>query len=272
MSAAVASGRSARPAIAAVLSVLLSGLGQVYNGQWVKGLVLAVIYIPLLFLARDVPAILTSSPPPRATAMDAWSGFLLSVVLPVGLLVWMVSIVDAKETAAGHGTSLFAPRKELLLAVLFLVAFDIAIVQIAGFPTRAKIFPLTIAVPMLFLAAYQVASNLRSPRQAGQAAEGAAEQLDPLSGGITGATVASRGEMYGALAWFAGFFVLLWALGFLIAVPIFTTVYLFLVSKEKWWFALAGGVLSWVFLYGLFVMLVPIPLLQGEVLRLLGLG
>ncbi len=272
MSAAAATGRSSKPAIAAVLSILLSGLGQLYNRQWIKGLVLAVIYVPLLFLARDIPAVLMSNPPPRVTAMDSWSMFLLSVVLPVGLLVWMVSIVDAKETAAGHGTSIFSPRKEVLLAALFLVLFDVAIVQIAGFPTRAKIFPLTIAIPMLLLAAYQVASNLRSPRPVPQAAEAAPEQLDPLSAGIGGGAAIPRGELYKALAWFASFFVLLWALGFLIAVPIFTAVYLFAVSREKWWWALAGGVLSWVFLYGLFVVLVPIPLLQGEVLRLLGLG
>jgi TM2 domain-containing membrane protein YozV len=69
---AVASGKN--PILAAILSFVIPGLGQVYNGQIVKGIVIFVAFIIGIFL----------------------------VVIP-GVIVWLYGIYDAYTTAQKGG-------------------------------------------------------------------------------------------------------------------------------------------------------------------------
>jgi hypothetical protein len=68
----------------------------------------------------------------------------------------------------------------------------------------------------------------------------------------------------------AAFFVMFWLLGALVTVPLFALVYLVLVSRQS---AVAAGtyaVVSWAFVYGLFIQLLHIPLPAGLLLTSLG--
>jgi hypothetical protein len=71
---------------------------------------------------------------------------------------------------------------------------------------------------------------------------------------------ASRTEWLTSLGWMAAFFVMLWLLGALVTVPLFTLVYLLTASRESPLLAGACALASWAFVYGLFDRLLRIPL------------
>jgi hypothetical protein len=68
-------------------------------------------------------------------------------------------------------------------------------------------------------------------------------------------------EFVPAACWMAAFFATLWLAGALVAVPLFTAVYLWCASRDS--LMLSGGyaVALWAFVYGLFdrVLRVPLP-------------
>ena len=78
---------------------------------------------------------------------------------------------------------------------------------------------------------------------------------------------ASRAEWISAVGWMTGFFVMLWLLGALVAVPLFALAYLLAVSRQSP--VLAGGyaLVSWTFVYGLFDRILHIPLPAGVLMK-----
>ena len=68
----------------------------------------------------------------------------------------------------------------------------------------------------------------------------------------------------------ATFFVMFWLLGALVTVPLFAVVYLVLVSRQSVVAAGAYAIVSWAFIYGLFIRLLHIPLPSGVLLTSLG--
>jgi hypothetical protein len=81
---------------------------------------------------------------------------------------------------------------------------------------------------------------------------------------------ASRAEWRAAAGWMAAFFLMFWLLGALVTVPLFALVYLVVVSHQS---AVAAGVyalVSFAFIYGLFVELLHIPLPPGALLTSVG--
>lgn len=185
--------------------------------------------------------------------------------------------------------SAVASRKHVVLSLLMLgvsavaiyqVGFDIPFLNIhvgvPNYPLRARQFPLTVALPMFFLAVYQVVADLRGKRPT--AVEEPAVELVPADVPVgeyeplfVEPTNASARQVFGALVWFGGFFVAVWFFGFLWAIPGFTFVYLMVVSREKWWWSALGAALSWLFIYLFFVRLLTLPLLPGELFKMLGL-
>lgn len=89
---------SPRPALAALLSALLPGLGQFYNRQWTKG---AGFLVGFLVLAGA----LMSSVDPEALQQSAASGVPLDNIGQLGFLVLLLlalavwSVVDAARSA-----------------------------------------------------------------------------------------------------------------------------------------------------------------------------
>lgn len=73
-------------------------------------------------------------------------------------------------------------------------------------------------------------------------------------------TTATRTQWLTALAWMAAFFVMLWVLGALITVPLFTAAYLLVASRESLVLSASCALASWLFVYGLFDRLLHIPL------------
>ncbi len=94
----VASQKSA--GLAAVLSALLPGLGQIYNGNILKGFVLLVVYTPCVwfgFASMFLGGLagMAKTDDPTAAAMVLF-GFVALVAAPS---MWLYSIVNAYRTA-----------------------------------------------------------------------------------------------------------------------------------------------------------------------------
>jgi len=73
-----------------------------------------------------------------------------------------------------------------------------------------------------------------------------------------------RRRTIGILLWIFGFFLLIWLLGFSIAVPVTTFLYLKFTGGEKWLLTIVFTVLSWAFFYGVFEYALAIPFPEGQ--------
>lgn len=160
-------------------------------------------------------------------------------------------------------------RTSLLLSLPILVVFAVGVWQMQMFtpayPLRAKLFPLLVAVPMLVIAVYQVATELIGARRK----VAAPPREAPIDESGEPAAPSSAQLRQGVL-WFVAFFIALWALGFLVAVPLFTFTYFVFAGGDRWYWGLLGGVVSLALLWGMFDQWLHIPLLHGAVFTALG--
>ena len=84
------------PILALVLSAVLPGLGQIYNSQIVKGLLLLALNFGISYLIREPLALVLSSSGPLFERPDA---FLFLAYGFAGAVLVVVSMIDAKQTA-----------------------------------------------------------------------------------------------------------------------------------------------------------------------------
>lgn len=161
-------------------------------------------------------------------------------------------------------------------------------------PSRAARFPLLVSWVMVVLATVQVIivvrrmlhrrSHDRTRIPSGEPSRATASSM--AVGGIDGHALgapttavavvsghAAAGEpepdlMLGLLL-FLGFFAMLWLLGFLVTVPIYTFLLLRLFSKEKVWAAAAGAALASLGFYLLFVEGINVRFFDGALFTLL---
>jgi beta-lactamase regulating signal transducer with metallopeptidase domain len=163
-------------------------------------------------------------------------------------------------------------RADLPITIGFLLVAAWVLYQAWPWPFRTAVFPLGIgSVLGLCALAKLVAGARRTERPVAPAAPTAtptpvnareadeSENADPPDVFAT----ASRREWLTAIAWMAAFFLLLWLVGALIAVPLFAVAYLITAARSK--FVLAGvyAFASWLFIYGLFDRALRIPLPAG---------
>ena len=76
------------PGLAAVLSVFFTGLGQIYNGQFLKALIFFIIYYSIIAIAFASDL---------ATPELAPSGIILGAIFAVPVWIW--GIIDAYRSA-----------------------------------------------------------------------------------------------------------------------------------------------------------------------------
>ncbi len=106
-----------RPAIAALFSLVIPGLGQLYNGEAVKGFIMAMLFLVLFgFTTMAILGQVTAAPvspqgalyPPRIDPGAVLSGVFSGVnavwvLLLLGLYIY--SVADAGLTASRSMTS-----------------------------------------------------------------------------------------------------------------------------------------------------------------------
>jgi TctA family transporter len=138
-----------------------------------------------------------------------------------------------------------ASRADLVISAVLLVLAMAVIVQARQWPFRSAVFPLVTGAVLLMLSLL----NLVRPSRPAPDADVPAVFM-----------IATRREWSAALSWMAAFFVMLWLVGALITVPLFTLVYLMAASRESVMLAGTCALASWAFVYGLFDRLLHLPL------------
>ncbi len=76
------------PGLALVLSLIWCGIGQIYNGQTIKGIILLIVYAVFVGLSA------------------------LFVGIPFAFALWIYGMVDALRTAEKINRSLADPEKQ----------------------------------------------------------------------------------------------------------------------------------------------------------------
>jgi Tripartite tricarboxylate transporter TctB family len=157
-------------------------------------------------------------------------------------------------------------RKGRILFCLFLIAVAAYAVWAAvGWTFKAKLFPLTVSIPLIILAVTQLLMEILGKAKS---AEGPAVDLE-FSADVP--PELARQRVIGAFLWVAGFILLVYLLGFPVAVPIFMLSYLSTQSRVGFLLSLGLTVATWLFFYGLFQRLIHLSFEDGLIQTLLGM-
>jgi Tripartite tricarboxylate transporter TctB family len=162
---------------------------------------------------------------------------------------------------------------DFLITLGFLALFTWAIVQARGWPFRASLFPVVAASIVLALVVVKLTLDLlgRQTRRSAPVDERIVGEEEAAQAELEDVfATAPRAVWLPALGWMALFFVMLWALGALIAVPLFAAAYLLLVSRDPPMLAGIYAAAAWAVVYGLFDRLLHIPLPTGTLFGMLG--
>lgn len=163
------------------------------------------------------------------------------------------------EPEPAHGGFQFGAPVIFTLAVIVLLA--LALWQSRNFGFRAGLFPWVIGTPTLLLILLQLGRDLRGQKSKkddhGISDE---EATDPAL---------VRQRTISIILWTVGSFLLVWFLGFSIAVPLIIALYLKLAGKESWLMTAMVTFFSWLFFWGLFEKLLNVPFPQGLLIGLI---
>lgn len=160
-------------------------------------------------------------------------------------------------------------RRDALFSLFLVLVFAWAVWVARDWQFRVRLFPWAIGIPILALAIAQLALDLRRGRRpvtSDKAAdtrppatpETSVEIEPPLDPTLVRRRTAS------IVGWILGFFLAIWLLGFPIAVPLCTFLYLKFAARENWLISILLTAVAWGFLYGLFERMLHLPFPEGE--------
>lgn len=148
----------------------------------------------------------------------------------------------------------------------FLVAVAASAAYLAlDWPFKAALFPLSVSIPLLILAAIQLLQLIRGKEETIDSSAVDLEFSSDVPPEI------ERRRVITAFAWIAGFILCVYLIGFPPTVPLFIFVYLKFESGVGWVNTLLLTALTWAIFYGLFEKLVHLQFEQGALQGWLGL-
>jgi lipoprotein signal peptidase len=120
-------------------------------------------------------------------------------------------------------------RLGAFMTIILLTGFIIATVIALGWPYEARLFPLTISLPVLVMLVFQVLRDLGVGKK-GDNSPGAVMDL-PVDRDMPVATLLRRAGT--AFGWFFGLILGIWLIGFVPSIPLFVLLYLLIQGREK---------------------------------------
>ena len=148
------------------------------------------------------------------------------------------------------------------LFLIFLGAY--AVYSASAWSFKAALFPLSIGIPLIVLAAAQLLLELF-----GKAETAGGPAVDLEFAADVPPDIARR-RVINIFLWIAGFILLVFLLGFPVAVPLFILCYLRLQSRENWWQSVIWTAVAWGFFYGVFERLIHLRFEAGLIQTWLG--
>jgi hypothetical protein len=157
-------------------------------------------------------------------------------------------------------------RKSRVFFCLFLVAIgSYAVFAASGWTFKAKLFPLSVSIPLIVLVATELVLQLFGKKET---TGGPAADLD-FTADVP--PEVARQRVIGTFLWIAGFILLVYLVGFPVAVPVFIFSYLKLHSRVDWRLSCALTGVTWLFFYSVFQWLLHLRFEEGLIQTWLGL-
>ena len=139
---------------------------------------------------------------------------------------------------------------------LFMLAlFAGASLLALGLPQKAAFMPLLVGIPGAILCLWQLVLDLRRPPVADKKADDE--------------TVGETRSEIEIFLWLGAFSGMIIGFGFVIGGPFVVAAFLRLGNRESWQIALIAGAGTFAVVYGVFILLLELPLFQGLVLEAL---
>lgn len=157
-------------------------------------------------------------------------------------------------------------RKGQMLFCFFLIAVSgFGIYSASGWTFKAKLFPLSVSIPLLILATVQLLVTVLGK---GETNQGTAMDIDFTTD--VPAEIARR-RVIGVFAWIVSFICLVYLLGFPSTVPLFIFLFLKFQSQVSWFQSILLTAITWGGFYLLFQRLVHIQFQPGAIQTWLGM-
>jgi len=160
-------------------------------------------------------------------------------------------------------------RPAAIFSFCALIFFCIFVYQAHEWRLQARLYPYAIGIPMLILAIVQVIMDLRGVK-AKETSDGAPMDFQFKQEDIP-ADVAKKRTIT-MFAWMFGFFMMIYFVGYVIAIPLMVFTYLKFQSRESWVLSTTLTVIAFACFYTLFVKLLNLPFPDGMVQTWLGLA
>jgi hypothetical protein len=157
-------------------------------------------------------------------------------------------------------------RKGRILFSVFLITVAASAIYLAlEWPFKAKLFPLSVSIPLLLLASIQLLQLLLGKEEPADSAAVDLEFASDMPPEIV------RRRVIAGFSWITGFIFCVYLIGFPATVPLFIFVYLKFESGVSWFYTCLSTALTWAIFYGLFEKLVHLQFEEGALQGWLGL-
>ena len=156
-------------------------------------------------------------------------------------------------------------KGRIIFCAFLIVVAASAIYMALDWPFKAKLFPLSVSIPLLILASIQLLQLLTGKAETTDSAAVDMEFSSDVPPEI------ERRRVIAAFSWIVGFIVCVYLIGFPLTVPLFIFVYLKFESGVGWFHTFLSTALTWAIFYGLFEKLVHLQFEQGVLQAWLGL-
>jgi hypothetical protein len=156
-------------------------------------------------------------------------------------------------------------KGQALFCFFLIVVSGFAIFFALGWSFKTKLFPLSVSIPLLFLATAQLLMTLFGK---GETGSGAAMDID-FTTDVPPEIV--RRRVVGIFAWIVSFIALVYLLGFPVTVPLFIFLFLKFQSGVSWLQSILLTAITWGGFHLLFQKLVHIQFEAGAIQTWLGM-
>ena len=153
-----------------------------------------------------------------------------------------------------------------LFSLLVLVFFGYLVWEAQEWRLQARLYPLAIGIPMIFLAVINIVQELRGRKK--EAASNTPVDFQ-LTQTVEPAVAVRR--TLNMLSWIVGFLAGIWVLGFSITIAGMTFGFLKIQNKEGWRMSLVLTASAWLVYYVVFERTLLLPFPEGQVFRWLGM-
>jgi hypothetical protein len=156
-------------------------------------------------------------------------------------------------------------KGRIIFCVFLIVVAASAIYLALDWPFKAKLFPLSVSIPLLLLASMQLLQLIFGETETNDSAAVDIEFSSDVPPEI------ERRRVITAFSWIAGFILCVYLIGFPLTIPLFIFAYLRFESGIDLLPTIAATAITWAMFYGLFQKLVHLQFEQGAIQTWLGL-